>query len=531
MGMRLRVAVRAPEEVRLALTVFAAGGAGGKVSRRRGREARMGQTTCFINRPHMAAMKGANRLEKLLDSVRARLRPAPGDQRRLKAVEDEVARRLRAVLPPEVEIGLMGSVAKGTALRHNNEIDVFLLIPRHFDHERMTTQGLAWAKKAMRGLPTAVNYAQHPYLQAKVNGIKVDIVPSYKIENIEKRGSAVDRSQLHTQWVNRRLSDAQRDDVRLLKQFLKSLGAYGAQSRVEGFSGYLCELLVIHHGSFAGVLEAASRWHRPSIDPAGHHEATEGVATAHPAHPQKPCAGVPHPGGARAKFPDAAMVVIDPVDAERNVAAVVSHTSRSRFTIAARAFLKKPSASFFFGKKEVHSTARLRAMMGSRDTTTLLLTMPSPPMVEDIVWPQLRKCAHALQAVLEHAEFRLFGHYFWADGKRAVILFEVMEERLPAVVRRIGPPAGAQKGVEAFLLRHRHALNLHVEHERVVAIEKREARTPKEALERALRQPSRLGIPKPFVAALRKRRWGTAMDLLREQKLREVASDYFSRKL
>ncbi|MDE1797934.1 MAG: CCA tRNA nucleotidyltransferase [Candidatus Micrarchaeota archaeon] len=448
-------------------------------------------------------------LERLLDPIRAELRPTREDEARLEAVRKGVAARLKRVVPASVEIAMMGSVAKGTALRHNNEIDVFLLIPRTYSAQKMASSGMAWAKKAMTGCKTEVSYAQHPYLKARIDGVKVDIVPAFKMEEGQELGSAVDRSQLHTPWANARLDAKMRDDVRLLKQFMKALGVYGAQSRVEGFSGYLCELLVIHYGSFESVLRAGGAWRNPVLDPGKHHDIEK----------------------ARAMFPDAAMVVIDPVDPARNVAAVVSHTSLSRFALGAREFLKKPSRTAFFREKEVHSAARLRAMIGARKTATVALFMPAPALVEDILWPQLRKTALALRSRLEKSDFRVFGHYFWSDGKRAVILFEVMEERLPAVVRRIGPPAWAGKDVEAFLSAHRSALNLHVEHERVVAVERREERTPKEALEAALRRSGRLGVPEPFARALKKRRWGTALDLLKDGQLREIASDYFSRQL
>ena len=62
-------------------------------------------------------------------------------------------------------------------------------------------------------------------------------------------------------------------------------------------------------------------------------------------------------------------------------------------------------------------------------------------------------------------------------------------------------------------------------------MEKREDRAPKEALETALKEAGRLGVPEPFAKALKKRKWGTAYDLLKDAQWREIASDYFSRKL
>ena len=146
----------------------------------------------------------------------------------------------------------------------------------------------------------------------------------------------------------------------------------------------------------------------------------------------------------------------------------------------------------------MHSAAKLRKMIKSRGTHTLVLSFPAPDQVEDVLWPQLRKSAQSLVAVLERADFRVFGHYFYSDGERALILFELTDNQLPAVRRALGPQVWLAKDVEAFLSRHQKAANLHVEHERVVAIAKRECRTPKEQIEKALQAPEKIGIPAPF---------------------------------
>ena len=461
------------------------------------------------NPSHAGSHADAN-LDRLLDPIRHELRPTAQEKAKLEQVESEIKARLRKVVPADVEIGLVGSAAKGTALCGNRELDIFILMPKSWPLADMQKKGLTWAKKAMRGIKTELNYAQHPYLKAYIDGIKADLVPSYKLSNFEQLGSAVDRSQLHTTWVNARLSEEGRDDVRLLKQFFKAQGVYGAQTRVEGFSGYLCELLIIQYGGFAPCLRAMRSWKMPhALDPAHHHP--EGAILKH--------------------FPTTPLVVIDPVDSNRNVAAVVSRTSMSRAILASRSFLEKPSRSFFFKEKEIHSPAKLRAMIRSRGTHTLVLFMPAPALVEDVLWPQLRKSAQSLVAILERAEFRVFGHYFYSDGKQALILFEMTDEKLPAVREAVGPQVWLEKDVNAFLARHRSAANLHVEHERVVAVARRESRTAKELLEKVMKKPEKAGIPAPFVRAMKKRRWGTAYDLLKDEGLREVASDYFSRRL
>ncbi|MFA5108390.1 MAG: CCA tRNA nucleotidyltransferase [Candidatus Micrarchaeia archaeon] len=451
----------------------------------------------------------AQKMHKLLERVRERIRPSKQELDMIKKSEIQIRKRLAKTLPKDVEIVVCGSIAKGTALKNNRDLDLFLLFSKKYTPEQVKKLGVEMAKKAMKGYKTELNYAQHPYLKVYMDEIKVDIVPSSKIENNESIKTAVDRSQLHTQWANERLNEKMRDDVRLLKQFCKNIGIYGAQSRVEGFSGYLCEILIINYGSFEALLSAAAKYKEPVIDIENFH------------------------GEKRAKemFAKAAMVVIDPTDKKRNVAAVVSKTSLSRFIIEARDFLKQPSEAHFFREKEVHSAKKLKQMIDARKTHTLLILMPAPALVEDVLWPQLKKATQAILAHLQKAEFRAFGHYFYSDGEQIAILIETMEKDLPAVKHVQGPQVFEQAHVQAFAKKHKNALSLHIEHERIVAIEKRKLTNAKQAIEDAIKNADKVGIPPQFEKAFAKRKYFDAYYLLKNVKMREIASDYFSRKL
>ena len=49
-----------------------------------------------------------------------------------------------------------------------------------------------------------MKYAEHPYTKVVLGdrGINADIVPAYKIKDASERGTAVDRTQLHNEFVN-----------------------------------------------------------------------------------------------------------------------------------------------------------------------------------------------------------------------------------------------------------------------------------------------------------------------------------------
>jgi len=89
----------------------------------------------------------------------------------------------------------------------------------------------------------------------------VDIVPCYDAKSGEWQ-SATDRTPYHTNYIRARLDKQLRGDVRLLKKFMQGIGVYGAEIKVGGFSGYLCELLIMKYGSFEATLHAFAKYNK-----------------------------------------------------------------------------------------------------------------------------------------------------------------------------------------------------------------------------------------------------------------------------
>lgn len=454
-------------------------------------------------------MKCANpsKAEAVFAKVLPKIKPGAAETERDFEAANFLIRKLERVLPSSVEVKLAGSLAKGTDLKGKNEFDIFMLFPRNYHHHEMAMLGLNYARRAFAGMRTESRYAEHPYLQVFHGDYHADIVPAYKISEISEKGSSVDRSVMHTSYINSRLGMKAKDDVRLLKRLMKNFGIYGAELRVEGFSGYLCELLVAHYGSLLRLMEAAAEWDGPVLDTAEHCKQ----------------------GEARRMF-DSPLVVIDPVDPKRNVAAVVAHTSLSRFIFECRKFLKSPSERFFFSQKVVRGTGEIKGMMRKRGTKFLAVSFPAPKVVPDVLWPQLRKAEQALVRHAESLDFSVFGYYRWSDGKECVILLELDRWSLPSVRKAVGPKIRFAKDTDAFVQKHRGAISLHLEQDHVVAVEKRTAVDAGKALLHACRNPSGLGIPAHMEKAIASCSIIEGA-MMAKAKYAEFLSDYFFAKI
>ncbi|MEW5936988.1 MAG: CCA tRNA nucleotidyltransferase [Candidatus Thermoplasmatota archaeon] len=346
--------------------------------------------------------------EKVLRAVR----PAPRDERLLRRVIGSLERGLKRAIREEGIDAipmLVGSIAKDTHLR-DTDIDLFILFPTETSREDLERQGLRIARAVMDG---EERYAEHPYLHGRVEGYDVDIVPSYHISSPAERISAVDRTPFHTAYIREHLSGAQRDEVRLLKQFMKGVGVYGAEAKIQGFSGYLVELLVLRYGDLRAVLKAAQGWRRE-----------ERIVLA----------------PSTTKFDDP-LIVIDPVDARRNAASAVSEQRMAEFVQAAHDYLSRPNIKFFFPKaRKALSKKAIVEMMRERGTRLAALSFPAPNLTEDMLWPQARKCERRLAVLLERYGFRVLSSALLIEEEVGIV-FEMVEDRLPRALRHTGPYA------------------------------------------------------------------------------------------
>lgn len=321
-----------------------------------------------------------------------------------------------------LEVLMVGSVAKDTFLR-DPDLDVFILFPESVSRELLESIGLALGRKVLeRG---EQRYAEHPYIHGLWEGLEVDLVPCYNILDTSRLRSAVDRTPFHTRYVRSNLGDEQKREVRLLKQFAKGVGVYGAEARTQGFSGYLLELLVIRFRSFRQVLEAATSWKRGAV--------------------------LDLANEANRKFNDP-LIFHDPVDANRNVASALSAQSLGRFIYAARCYLAEPSERFFFPRpREPLELDDMRGMLEQRGTGPLIITMRRPCIIDDNLYPQIRRSLDGACAMLEGSDFRVIDRaYHVAEDIRFVVELESLE--LPLGRYHSGPPAWVENSY-AFLER------------------------------------------------------------------------------
>ncbi len=328
-----------------------------------------------------------------------------------------------------------GSFAKGTLLSDKWEIDVFILF-EGVDDEWINNFSLKIITKCLKGLPMVRRYAQHPYVTVVLNGIEADIVPTIKLEKPRPKGMGVERTPFHTRYVKTKLDPCLADDVRLLKSFLKGIGAYGAETHIGGFSGYLAELLIIKYGSFKNALKAVSAWNPADkvyidLEGAGDRELL------------------------MRKYKDSPIIVVDPVDPERNAAAAVRLDKLATFILAARMYLKNPSKIFFhvFNRE---ATPTMQYKVEPSRLGILLYRGGFYNYPPESVWGRLYRLARLLASELERMGFRVARYWFYTDeASYGIVAVEVENPLLPSLQVSQGPYAWISERAERFVSKRR----------------------------------------------------------------------------
>lgn len=363
-------------------------------------------------------------INNIIHSVLMKIKPDENDKQRFYQVYEFVRRELEICVNRDLssylaEISLQGSVAKDTFLKSQSDVDIFIL----FNPNKNIT--IEWFESILipkiidcfKNYKYTLNYATHPYISLYIDNIEVNVVPAFKVEAPNKIISAVDRTPFHTEYVKAHLSEAQKDEVRVLKQFLKAWKLYGAEIEVQGFSGYLAELLIIAYNNFYDLLRNATEWraYKTCIDVEHNYSST------------KKCLE---------KFKGSVLVVVDPVDPKRNAAAAVSLKNFSVFKLLSKIFLERPSVKFFFDEYEEETNSLkyiqfISDRLRKYDSYVYVLIFNVIKPIPDMIWGQMLRLKNSiLNALRSQINDREIYADVWVnrtDLSKATLVIEIMQ--------------------------------------------------------------------------------------------------------
>ncbi|MCL2549658.1 MAG: CCA tRNA nucleotidyltransferase [Methanimicrococcus sp.] len=391
------------------------------------------------------------KMTEIRQDVLSRVRPTEDEKIKLETVRkgiiDDIVRIARQQGQHDVIPLSVGSAERNTWLHGNHDIDLFISYPEDtsFNEFHKKSKRLL-AEMAKTGDSWEDRHSAHPYIHIRKEGFEVDLVPCFRVKSGAEIKSAVDRTPFHCAYIKENIRGLE-EDVLLLKQFMKGTGVYGSEVKTGGFSGYLTEILTIYYGGFEKVLEAASEWKRGTVIDIAAHQTVE--------HEDP-------------------LVVVDPTDPKRNVAAALSLTKFSLFIDRARAFLKNQSAEYFTKKEYPPLTAEeYRRLAEKRGTKLIGVSFKTPPKAEDTLYPQLFRLEKSLEEILTRNEFTVINAFSWSEEhQKSVVFVEVLNDELPPLQKRVGPPVWNINNAAAFRKKYKgdpNTFSFAIENDRYVA--------------------------------------------------------------
>jgi len=395
-------------------------------------------------------------MKDILNSVLQRIKPNEQEEKEIQAKVKSLLDKINSNLKDAKAI-LGGSGIKGTWLKKANDADIFV----KFNYNKYKDKSDEIAdilEKILKKKKLKITrlHGSRDYFQIKKKDFTYEIIPILDIKRAEKAKNITDVSPLHANWVNKK-GKRFRDDIRLVKQFCKAADIYGAESYINGFSGYICEILTINYKGFINTIKNASKWKdKEIIDIENYWKGKNVLMELNKSKTLSP------------------LIVIDPVQADRNAAAALSKEKFNILKKKAKEFLKNPSKKFFEIMEINEKTLKKKAGKNN----LILIDITPKKGKQDVVGCKLIKALEFIKRKLEKNNFNIIDQG-WHWNKKALFYFIVKREKLSDKIKIIGPPLKVEFHVKNFKKKYKSTFT---ENGKICAYIKRKYKKPEELI-------------------------------------------------
>ena len=353
-----------------------------------------------------------------------------------------------------------GSYAKDTWLSKEADIDIFIKFKKTVSDEKFTEITKKVGFESLKKYNPYVRYSEHPYVEARIKKTKINVVPCYEV-NLGEWKSSADRSPFHTKHMQKSLTTKMRNEVRILKTFLKVNKIYGAEIAKQGFSGYVSEVLILNFNNFENVIKSIAQIQQGQII------------------------------GKTSKVFETAIVIIDPIDSNRNLAAAISNENIGKFILLCRAFENKPNLEFFNQKKLKLSKNNWENVL----VVKFNFKMRSP----DIIWGQIKKATTSLATQLQLGGFNVLRSKAYSDERGKAYFFFLLEStKIPINYSKSGPDFFRVSDCNSFISKNIAKTELMWINDdgKIIALEKRRQNEVVKFMTELLKNNLQTGVPK-----------------------------------
>jgi tRNA nucleotidyltransferase (CCA-adding enzyme) len=401
-------------------------------------------------------------MKKLYEDILKKHKVSEEEYTELMKKVDEIIGELFYTLKKNginAEIMLGGSAAKGTLIKNDFDFDIFVRFDPKYDDSKISDM-LSDALNIFKEIERV--HGSRDYFQLMHDGIMYEFIPVIKIKKIEDAKNVTDISPQHVSWIKSKIekNNNLKDEIILTKLFCKAQGIYGAESYISGFSGHVIDILIVYYGSFDNLIKNSADWQHYKVIDAEEHKSAEDINES--------------------KI--SPLIVIDPIQKERNAAAALSVEKFTSFKKKAAEFMNIPSKEFFIAKKITDDDI----IYDAKRKKLIFLKVKAKEGKRDIVGGKLLKVFNYLKKSLEENEFEISSSgWDWNKKRDARMWFILKDEILSETMIFEGPPLKAKMHAERFKEVHKESFE---KEGRIYATIKREYREPKRFVEQLIEE-------------------------------------------
>ena len=329
------------------------------------------------------------------------------------------------------EVFLGGSFAKGTLTKSNEyDIDIFV---RFDKREKDISKEL---EKLMNNLKNKnsiekVHGSRDYFKIFKDKKITFEIIPVLKIKNSKEAENVTDLSYFHVNYIKRKLNKNKIRELQLAKRFFKANGFYGAESYIQGFSGYALECLIIYYKTFEDLLRRLIKVKNNDkliIDVEKKYKNKSEILL--------------ELNESKINCP---IVLVDPTWKDRNVLSALSYETFEKFQKLAKKFLKNPNKNYFY-EKEIN-IIKLKNEAKRKKAEFVKIEIETDRQEGDIAGTKLKKFANFIVRELEKY-YKIIKSEFIYNQRKKAISYMIVKNK--GEIIKQGPPINMGKAVIAF---------------------------------------------------------------------------------
>lgn len=330
------------------------------------------------------------------------------------------------------DVFLGGSLAKKTVVKSDSyEIDVFIRFDLKYEDLSSELEKIVKTLTKQNNFSFEKVHGSRDYFKIELDNLLFEIIPVLKIKNPKDARNVTDLSYFHVGYVHKKLKNEKISrEIVLAKSFFKASGVYGAESYINGFSGYAVECLIMAYGSFEKMLKSLIRYDGKKIvlDPDKKFKNKNEVFF--------------ELNESKLHSP---VILIDPTLRERNVLAALSDETFEKFRIVAMKFLKNPTARAFqiipFDKDKFVEKAN------KKKNNVAIIQMITDKQEGDIAGTKLKKFSNFIIREIEKYYTVVNNHFEYSMGKSANLYLNLKSKN--EIIRK-GPPVKMIRECQIF---------------------------------------------------------------------------------